>query len=53
MAHVTTMYDFRKNIGMYMKIAVHDPVIILKSKIGIPQFVLISAAEYDRLRGLK
>ncbi len=52
MTHVTTLYDFRKDIRKYFKIAKHEPVIMLKNKIGEPVFVLISAEEYDMLRGL-
>jgi prevent-host-death family protein len=53
MAHVTTLYDFRNDTGKYFKIAKTEPVVILKSKTGWPQLVLISAEEYDRLRGIK
>ncbi len=52
MAHVT-LYDFRKNIGKYMKKAKTAPVFIMKSKTGDTQFVLLDYAEFQRLRGFR
>jgi prevent-host-death family protein len=46
---VTTALDFQRNIGRYQEIAQREPVEITRH--GRPALVLLSAEEYERLKG--
>lgn len=49
MRHVNSV-DFQTHLGEYLELAAEGPVAV--NKRGRPVAVLVSAAEYDRLRGL-